>query len=714
MRRILIKVFLFFLCGVVVYHKKSFLLGGAVITALFLMVYIKKLYKLSLYCIIFLIIGMITSYMHCKTFENTYKALNKTDHFEGYIIEKDNGSYTLKNYRDKYNIVFYTYKRNDLFPGDYVKFNGRVREKPDYKKASLNSRWIDAYLAPVESTIEVSKNNNPLMLPVIMKHRINSRILSISQVGGGFICGLVSGYTGGIGNNDMLRFKELGLSHVLAVSGFNLGIVYYFLTIVTRKLHARLRYLLILLICFIYTSFAGFDPSISRAFIMVFVSLLAKILNKSYDVLNGISLTAFIMLLINSYNIFNIGFILSFAATYGIILLKDEMEDRLPESVKFLRSELSISLAAFISTLPIIVWLGGSFSLFSVIINIIISPFISILTILSFFASFVFILTGLEIFFYPAVFIGEVMVKFIQLISHININFYPGKTSGIFITAYYFFILLQFEYISYKSTRVKNSYIKCALIIVMLASLLYYKPLLKIHVINVGQGDSIFIQTPEKRSILIDTGPELYNYISARDKIIPYIKRLGYNKIDLLIITHPHSDHAGGLKYIFDSFKIDKVAVCKRPDTLQGDCVYIYRGDIINLGDVKINILAPSEDEIFTMDDNETCLIMELKYRDFSMLLTGDASKSDLDFISGSYDVLKVPHHGSIYSLSQSMLDNTRIGSAVISVGKNSFGHPSPLVIREFEKKNIGVYRTDKLGDIIIQTQGSIYSILSQ
>jgi competence protein ComEC len=479
-------------------------------------------------------------------------------------------------------------------------------------------------------------------------------------------------------------------------------------------MHAKLRYMVIILICFIYTAFAGFDPSINRAFIMVFISVLAKVIKKPYDVLNGISLTAFIMLIINSYNIFNIGFILSFTATYGIVLLKDDINDRLSSYIKFFRNELSVSLAAFISTLPIILWFMGVFSIFSIVINIIISPIISFLTILSFFASVVFIFTGFRIFFYPSVLIGELVIKFIRLASKININLYLGKPSEIFIVLYYVFIFLSFGYIKINFTKIKTRFIKLVLILMIFITLAYHRPLLKIHVLNVGQGDSILIETPDKHNILIDTGPELYNYVSTRDKIIPYLKRLGYNKIDIIIITHPHMDHAGGLKYLLDNFKVNKILVYEKPDSIDYACTYLSKGDYISINEVVINILAPEKEMLLSSDENETCLIMELKYKNFSMLFTGDAPKSDLDFISGKYDILKVPHHGSILSLSEAMLNNTLIGNAIISVGKNSFGHPSPVVISQYEKNNIGVYRTDRMGDIIIQTQGNQYSILSQ
>lgn len=714
MRRTLILVFLFFLSGVIIYYKRTVFLIGAVIAALFLILYIKKYKALCIYCTIFILIGAFTAYAHERTFEKRYEKLFNLSTFEGFIIDKENESYTLKNYNKNYKIIFYLYNLKDLKPGDYIKFSGKVREKPDFKKESLNSRYIDAYVTCFDGTIKISKTKNILLLPAMIKYKINTAILSINKTGGSFICGLVSGYTGDINIEDMSKFKELGLSHILAVSGFNLGIIYYFLSIITQKMSARLKYTLVVSICFIYTAFSGFDPSISRAFIMVFVSILAKIIDRPYEVLNGITLTAFIMLIINSYYIFNLGFILSFAATYGIVLFKDDINDRLPDSINILRDEFSVSLAAFIATLPVILWYMGGISIFSIIINIIISPVVSFLTILSFFASIIFILTGFNTFFYPSIFIGELVIKFIRLTSKFNINLYPGRPPEVFLFLYYLFILVHFGYIKININYTKTKFIKAGIVLAMIICLLYHKPFLKIYVLNVGQGESILIETPDRHSILIDTGPELYGYVSTRDKIIPYLRRLGYGKIDIVIITHPHMDHAGGLKYLVNNFKVDKILVYEKPESINNECVYVSKGDCIKIDGVTVNIIAPGKINQESSDENETCLILELKYKNFSMLFTGDAPGSDLDFISGKYDILKVPHHGSINSFSNKMFNNTIIGSAVISVGKNNFGHPSPYVIKELENRNIGVFRTDKIGDIIIRTQGNQYSILSQ
>jgi len=138
--------------------------------------------------------------------------------------------------------------------------------------------------------------------------------------------------------------------------------------------------------------------------------------------------------------------------------------------------------------------------------------------------------------------------------------------------------------------------------------------------------------------------------------------------------------------------------------------------DSIKVDDVKLEVLFPkvNTDEENKEDINETCLVMKLKYRDFSMLFTADAVKEVMDKVNGEYDVCKVPHHGSIHSLSTDMLNRSKIGTAIISVGKNSFGHPSPMVIDELKKRKINVYRTDLDSNITVLTDGISYRVFSE
>jgi competence protein ComEC len=142
---------------------------------------------------------------------------------------------------------------------------------------------------------------------------------------------------------------------------------------------------------------------------------------------------------------------------------------------------------------------------------------------------------------------------------------------------------------------------------------------------------------------------------------------------------------------------------------------YIEKFEIVSSGDTikadEVNILSPEPQKPNEGNDNETCIIMEVAYKQFSTLLTADAEKNEMLKIKGDYDILKLPHHGSVESFSDQLFNNMKIGYGIVSVGKNSFGHPSKEVLKSFMENGIEVFRTDEKGDITVLSDGLKYWI---
>jgi competence protein ComEC len=703
---------LFFLLGIMIYNTLNYFIIGAVISALFLIVLRKKQIYIAAFSILFLILGYFSASLHTKEFDRRYAYLSEVSSFEGYVTEAYDNNYVIRNYKSGYRIIATSYEKIDAIPGEYIHFPGNIREKPEYKKRGYNSREIDAYVSIKDGKVEKESKFDIRIIPVKIKYDISSALININKTGGAFISGIVSGYIKDMEYEDKKNFEELGLSHILAISGFNLGIIYYAIALITRNLNAKLRYIVTITICFVYTLIGGFEPSIFRAFIMILIATFAKLLNRPYDILNGITLSGLIMLCFNSFYIYNLGFLLSFAGTYGIILLKSDIEDIVPQKLVLLKEEISVGFAAFIPTLPIILWSKGFFSLISIIINIIVSPLIALITIISFICTLLYVIIKIKILLYPAVFLGLIFVKIIGYLSNFSMLLYIGKPSLLFITLYFLLIALKFKYLKVQIDMYKIRVMEIAIIALMIFSLFYNNRDLKVHVLNVGQGDSILIETPHRQTILIDTGPKFDEYIAAREKVVPYIKRLGYKYIDTLIITHFHNDHAGGMDYLVKNYDVRNIVTYDAVlENNISKLIRVSKGDELKIDDVVFKILYPESNISVNDDKNETCLIMEMAYKNFTMLLTADAEQDKMETISGEYDIYKVPHHGSIKSHSVEMLNNSVIGTAIIPVGKNSFGHPSKVLLKEFEKKQIKVYRTDKNGDIIVISDGDSYHI---
>lgn len=239
---------------------------------------------------------------------------------------------------------------------------------------------------------------------------------------------------------------------------------------------------------------------------------------------------------------------------------------------------------------------------------------------------------------------------------------------------------------------------------------------LSVCYLDVGQGDSTYIKLPSGETMLIDAGEW-----DEADHVIEYIESDGVEKIDYLIGTHPHSDHIGGLSDIMNTFEIGKLYMPKVVhtsktfenvlDAIEENNIELHKaaeGEIIYEDDaLKIEFLAPVSEEY---DDlNNYSAVIKIQYYKNSFLFMGDAEKLSENEIKGNVDadVLKVGHHGSSTSSSKKFLNRVLPKIAVISVGEdNSYGHPSEKVIGRLKEMNVKILRTDKLGDIVIESDG--------
>ena len=242
---------------------------------------------------------------------------------------------------------------------------------------------------------------------------------------------------------------------------------------------------------------------------------------------------------------------------------------------------------------------------------------------------------------------------------------------------------------------------------------------LKIHFIDVGEGDSILIEAPNRKAVLIDAG----NFISGF-RVTRYLKQQGIESLKYLIFTHPHLDHIGGAFFILQMLKVKNI--CDNGEDLDNlskssDVYRWYKellgrhknyqvlraGDELFLGAVSLKVLWPPQPLIFS-DFNSNSLLIMLKYNKFSCLLSGDLTSSAEEKLLEQNavlkaDVLKVGHHGAKDASSKEFLDRVCSKIAVISVNaENIRGYPSAAVIKRLKNKGMQVYRTDKNGDIVL------------
>ena len=237
--------------------------------------------------------------------------------------------------------------------------------------------------------------------------------------------------------------------------------------------------------------------------------------------------------------------------------------------------------------------------------------------------------------------------------------------------------------------------------------------LFSVHIIDVGQGDSIFIQTLEDKRILIDAGDE-----EAEHTVYSYLKRKGVKKIDVLIATHPDTDHIGSMDYIIDKFKIshfympdaktDSEAFYNLLDSCRDKNLkieYLTKGDVLKIdSSTTMEILSPST---ITDKNNLNSIVSLLNYKGYEFLFTGDAEKENESEILSSCNLpdiefLKAGHHGSSSSSTNEFIEKLKPEAVAISCGyNNDYGHPHRSVLDTFRENGSVVYRTDKNGSLV-------------
>lgn len=538
-------------------------------------------------------------------------------------------------------------------------------------------------------------------------------------------------------------FAEAGIMHILAVSGLHVGIIAMALLALLSmlKLPKKFKLFILILILITYASITGFRPSVLRATIMFILLIGGKLINRSRNLNISLFFAAFLILLLNPLILYDAGFLLSFIVTFFIINLSPILQGLLSKIVVWIKNPLAVSTAAWVGIFPLSAYFFSKVSIISIISNIFIIPLTGIAVILGFITFFI----GLMSISLAGLFanLNYLVLNLITLIakSFSSLPFafiYVAQPSVTVIILYYLtvFFIIEIFYKKTLSPKIKKKAILIVLsvtLLIIIVQVFYPADNLKVNFINVGEGDCILIEAPNKINILIDGGGTPQSDFDVGNKIvIPYLRRKGINEIDLLILTHPHLDHLEGLLPILKEFKVDMVLdsglLCDSSEYKEFISLILEKGisyhkakagdNFIFSNNLEIFLLNPLYDSDFyeESDFNNASIVVKLFYKNANFLFTGDieeaAEKKLLVWQNIlQSDILKVAHHGSSTSTNLEFLDKVNPNIAVITVGKNHFGHPSQKIIERLEDKNIQIYQTDEDGTVIIRTNGQEYWI---
>ncbi|MEO9887175.1 MAG: DNA internalization-related competence protein ComEC/Rec2, partial [Balneola sp.] len=510
--------------------------------------------------------------------------------------------------------------------GDQIEISGTVipvsePRNPtqfDYK-AFLESRNIYTQIK-TDSVIQINPDSSLFSWISIRKKALKLVDQNFDSVTAPIAKALLLGYKNELEGNTKQAFARAGLSHIMAVSGLHVGLIIApFWLIVpyfwTKKHGTKIGLALLILILVFYAGLTGFSVSVLRASVMAILLTYGKLFSKSSDSLNLVGIAALVILLFDPSQLFEIGFQLSFSAVLIILLVLPIIQNVIPYwvRIKWYGAPIMviiISLVVQLGLYPLQAFYFGEVSLISPLANALFVPLLGIIVPLSLLAliiSSAIPALGFLINYPSLIFLG-VLNDFVSFSSQLSQSWFEVQKPSILIFLFWIsFVLIIGSW--------RNPNIKWKLMAVSLFFLFFVPldsalrklepPKMTVTVLDVGQGDATFLQTPNGKSILIDAGVWSPGSNSGKQILLPFFKENNIQKLDAVFLSHPHADHIGGIKDLINEIDIDTI--------YNSGFEYesnLYR-DYISLADSK-DIPVVSLNAGTTIDIDESLLILVL------------------------------------------------------------------------------------------------------
>ena len=604
--------------------------------------------------------------------------------------------------KGKEKVLVNYYSDINISYGDYIYVYG-VFKKPkengnfnlfNYKRYLLSNK-INYVVTASKITI-IKKNDNVFYK---LKNNLLKRIESANR-SKGYILAFLYADKSLIEKDVYTKYQKIGVSHLFAVSGMHVSLISIVLLKLLNRIKERKRYIIVSIFLSIYLFLTNFTISMVRATFQFILFFINKSFKLNIDNSNLVILLFSILVIINPYNIYNIGFLFSFIISFTLIRCSKLIKG------KFIIKSLKTSLISFFSSMPVLINNFFEVNFFGIILNIIYIPFVS----------YILFPLSLVTVLFPS--LDNILYMFISYFEKITDFFSNIKFLSFSICKMNIFLIIMYYIIFiYILKRKKKLIYKIIIVIISLIFLINNGRIVnnEVSILDVGQGDSSLIRLKNK-NILIDTGGNI-NYDISKNILIPYFKSVGIKKIDYLVLTHGDYDHMGEAINLVENFKVEKVIFnCGEFNDLEKKLIKVldkkntkYYSCIkeLNIDDNKLYFLNTKEYD--NENDNSNVIYTELN--GYKLMFMGDAGIEKEKDILGKYnlsniDVLKVGHHGSKTSSSRTFIDEINPKYSIISVGKNNrYGHPNKEVLNTLEDSKI--YRTDQDGSIIFKIKNN-------
>lgn len=655
----------------------------------------KKIILFAIFVVALLIIVLMSVLDNNTYYENEKSIIGKIT----YITKKDDKTTIDVKEKQKYRITIY--ESVDFKYGDKVKVTGLFKTPSDntvFNLFNYRKYLLSKNIKEICTDCEVKRVRKTKNIFYIIKNKIVEHINNYKSKD--YLKAFVIGDTSLISDDAKDAYSNIGISHLLAISGTHVSMFLVIINFLFKK--SRLKNFILFSFLFFFLFITGFVESLIRCVLFMMLSFVNKKFKLKLNSINLIILTASILFIINPYLVYSVGLMFSLVITFFIILISDKLKNK-----SYVNKTFIISLIGFLSSVPILAYNFFKINVLSILFNIIFVPLVSFfifpLSLITF------IIPLFDDLFYMVANAFEGITLFLDNFK--MLSFVIAKPNIIVIFIYYLML--------YLSIKVNKKWIIFYLIILIIninAKFLITNP--TITFLDVGQGDSTLIILPKGNTILVDTGGNFFSNSSiSLNKTIPYLNSLGINKIDLLILTHGDYDHMGDATYLVDNISVEKVIFNNGEySEIELELISLLKKKKINYYK-NIKVLNVDNNKFYFLnnsiydDENDNSIVLYAKFNNTKLLLMGDATKKVEEDILNSYninniDILKVGHHGSRTSTSNDFINVIKPKHSIISVGKNNrYGHPNDEVLKVLSSSNI--YRTDLNGSIMFEIKNS-------
>lgn len=605
----------------------------------------------------------------------------------------------------------------------------------DYQEYLFNRRihWI---LSADTLTLVTSSTKTNFWqkwsLSTMKQHLLQHIDEKVTPKTGNYMKTLLLGDVGSFETELLQDFKDLGLLHLLSISGLHIqflfaGLSYLLLRIGVTK---ETSYYILVPFLFLYGSLIGWGTSAFRAVVVSFISLSARRYQMKISSLDAWAITLLLALLLNPYQISSVGFQLSYLLSLLLILFSTTF---LAQQHSYLKNNLMISFVMTVVSIPVLMFHFFEFPWIGTLANLIFIPFFSwvliplmIYLFLSFLIAGTALFDGLLAVFEKVLSFPEWIAK---SLSKIPFNLIVTGRIPLLLMIVFCIVLITWFIALETKNHVRKASV-CALVSLVAAiQFQTYSPFTEVIVIDVGQGDAILIKEPfGKGNYLIDTGGTISfgqeewtkkkepSTVANRD-LIPLLKAKGIRQLDRVFATHGDADHIQALAELADEIKIDEVVY--PAGTEQKELFYNTAQELKQHGVTLTSVVANQEKPFKVTSslyvvwpfeagtgENEDSMVLYGQVGAYNWLFTGDLGIEEekellAQFPGLAVDVLKVGHHGSNTSTSEFFVKQLKPQIALISSKKNNqFGHPHAEVLDLLKQEKVKIYRTDMQGAI--------------